>query len=266
MSQENFQRFQRLHQGKQALLLANVWDAASARLCASLGVEALATSSAGVAWARGYADGSDLPVEEFLNAVAGISRVTNLPLSADIEDGYSDDSQQVVQLVQKLMDLGVVGINLEDASKPAELLVSKIKAIREALGDRGLFINARTDIYLKNLVPGEQRLQAALERGQQYIDAGASGIFLPGMHDADEIKQAVDSLAAPVNLLIEPGVPDCDALNQLGVKRLSAGSGTFLVAYDAGLRVMRQVSEGIWPERASDMLTYPQMNQHLRDE
>ena len=266
MSQENFQRFERLHHGEQALLLANVWDAASARLCASLGVEALATSSAGVAWARGYADGSALPEDEFLSAVASIVRVTDLPLSVDFEDGYSDDPAAVVHLIEKLVDLGVVGINLEDGAKSPDLLVSKIKAIREALGDRGLYINARTDIYLRNLVPAEQRLQASLERAQQYIDAGASGIFLPGMHDAEEIKQATQSLSAPVNLLIEPGIPDYATLNQLQVKRLSAGSGTFLAAYDAGLRAMHQVSAGEWPERASDMLTYPQMNQHLQVE
>ena len=128
-------RFLALHHADKPLLIANAWDAASTALWQHAGAPAIGTSSAALAWACGYADGGPLVHDALVAKVREILRVARVPVSVDLEDGYSDDPQQVANLVRELVDLGVVGINIEDAGKPAELLVAKIEAIRATLGE-----------------------------------------------------------------------------------------------------------------------------------
>src|SRR3984957_12096154 len=149
--------FRDLHQGPALLVLPNAWDAGSARLIESLGAKAIATTSAGLAWSRGYADGNTLPNDQLTAAARDIARGIRVPLSVDIEAGYSDDPRAVARLAAGLLDVGAVGINIEDGPDSPDLLCRKIEAIRENTARSGVdvFINARTDVYLRGLASGE---------------------------------------------------------------------------------------------------------------
>src|SRR5271156_1438280 len=152
------QLFKNLHRGPAILLLPNAWDAISARLIESLGAKAIATTSAGLAWSCGYADGNVLPKAALADAIAAIARVIEVPLSADIEAGYSDDPKDVEALVARIIDAGAVGINIEDGAGDPPLLCAKIEAARRAAARASvdLYVNARTDVYLRKLVPAAQ--------------------------------------------------------------------------------------------------------------
>jgi 2-methylisocitrate lyase-like PEP mutase family enzyme len=219
------QRFRQLH-ADGLLLLANAWDAGSARLIESLGAPAIATTSAGVAWAHGYADGDELPVPRLLAAVAGIRRIIDVPLSVDVEGGYSDQPDPVAATVLQLVRSGVSGINLEDGGGDPELLCAKIASIKKACAQNGfdVFINARTDVYLRQLAPAAERVQATLQRATLYRAAGADGLFVPGVTDREEIRALATQAQLPLNVLLRPGLPGPQALAELGVRRLSAGS------------------------------------------
>lgn len=217
--------FRHLHtQG--VLRLANAWDAGSARLIERLGAQAVATTSAGMAWSRGYADGDTLPIEHLLTAVEEIARVVRVPLSVDVEGGYSDDPVVMADNVLRLARLGVVGINLEDGSGTPDALCAKIARIRQACATAGLdvYVNARTDVYLRGLAPPGQRVQATLERAALYRDAGADGLFVPGVVEAAQIRDIAAGAGLPLNVMLRPQLPALDELQSLGVRRLSAGS------------------------------------------
>ena len=149
MAADAYSRFLELHRARSPLLVANAWDAGSTVLWQRAGAPAIGTSSAAMAWACGYADGGALPVEALLHQVRSIVRVASVPVSIDLEDGYSDDPHAVAALVGQVAAAGVAGINLEDGAGRPEALVEKIQAVREALGGTPLFVNARTDIFLK---------------------------------------------------------------------------------------------------------------------
>lgn len=208
------------------LLLANAWDAGSARLAQAAGARAIATSSAAVAWAHGWPDGDRLPVDLVLQTTRAIAGATGLPVTVDIEGGYSDEPARVGALVADVMAAGAVGINIEDGSKDPALLVAKIAAARAAATTAGvdLFINARIDTWLRNLAPPSERVAETLARAARYRAAGASGLFAPGVTDAGEIAALVAGTDMPVNVLAWTGLPDADRLQALGVRRLSAGS------------------------------------------
>ena len=226
MSKPNFQIFSDLHQ-HGLLRLPNAWDAGSARLTESLGAQAVATTSAGVAWANGYGDGHQMPTDVVVSVCRSMARVIKVPLSADIEGGYSASPEAVAQLGQQLADVGVVGINLEDGREPAELLARKIEAVKNALARQGLdlFINARTDVYLDALVDAPQRVAEVLQRARLYAAAGANGLFVPAIVALPEIRAISSQTALPLNVLAWNGLPGVDDLQQAGVRRLSAGSG-----------------------------------------
>ena len=218
--------FRQLH-ASGLLILPNVWDAGSARLVESLGARALATSSAAVAWAHGYPDGDLLPVPLLAATVAEIRRVATLPLSVDVEGGYSTDPAGVAETVARVVDAGGVGINLEDGTSEPYLLCAKIEAARQSARRLGveLFVNARTDVYLRNLAPPERRIAETLARAEQYRSAGADGIFVPGVVDPEQIRAVAQGVRLPLNVLARAGLPDAARLEALGVRRLSAGSG-----------------------------------------
>ena len=219
--------FKQLHDGSRLLHLPNAWDAGSARLFESLGAPAIATTSAGVAWAAGYADGGQMPVDVAIAVAANIARVLTVPLSVDFENGYDDDPQAVALSVLRLIDAGVAGINLEDGHDAPQVLAAKIAAIKELAAQEGkdIFINTRTDVYLKALAPEGERVAEVLRRAALYQGAGADGLFVAGIVKTDDIAQVVAAVAVPVNVMDWPDVPNAETLMQLGVRRLSAGSG-----------------------------------------
>lgn len=216
--------FHSLHDG--LLMLSNCWDGGSARVAQAAGATALATSSAAVAWSHGYADGSHLPTELLLATVRGIRRVSDLPLSVDVEDGYSADPAAVALLVRELIGAGVVGINIEDGADAPELLAGKIAIAREVADAAGvrLFINARTDVYLRGLADGEGKPAETIRRAGLYRAAGASGLFVPGLSEERDIAAIAAAVAFPLNVMALPGLAAPQRLRELGVRRLSAGS------------------------------------------
>lgn len=227
------QTFHDLHAGPDVLVLPNAWDAASAALMEDAGAKAVATSSAAVAWARGYADGDLLPVPVLLDVIGGIARVIKVPLTADIEGGFTDDLETLTQTVAAVIGAGAVGINLEDGGRDPELHARKIEAAREAGARSGVdvFVNARIDVYLRGLAEGEAALAETLRRAELYQAAGASGIFVPGPIDEGLIAQLAEGIALPLNIMGRGGAPNAARLSALGVRRLSSATGPFRAAY-----------------------------------
>lgn len=219
--------FHALHAGPDLLILPNAWDAGSARLIETLGAKAIATSSAAVCWAHGYADGHHLPVEFLATSVREITRVVSVPVSCDFEGGYSDDLPTVAENIAKVIDAGAVGINIEDGRDPPELLAAKIGVVRETAAKLGvnLFINARTDVFLKGLAEGEAAVTESLRRGALYREAGADGLFVPWVFEPDHIRTIAAECGLPLNVISKPGLPLAAELAKLGARRLSGGTG-----------------------------------------
>jgi 2-methylisocitrate lyase-like PEP mutase family enzyme len=254
--------FRRLHQGG-LLVLPNAWDAGSARLIESLGARALATTSAGVAWSHGYPDGDRMPTSLLRATVADIARVVRIPVSADVEGGYSSDPAAVAETVGAVIEAGAVGINIEDGSGAPELLCAKIERAKSAGVRLGvdLFVNARTDVYLRGLATEERRVEETLARAELYRSAGADGIFVPGLADSDEIRAVVRDLPLPLNLMAWRGLPPAAELEALGVRRLSAGAGIVEAAYAKTLRLAGAfLKTGASDPVTAESRTYPEIN------
>ncbi|UTP39552.1 isocitrate lyase/phosphoenolpyruvate mutase family protein [Phenylobacterium sp. LH3H17] len=239
--------FRALHAGPDILVLPNAWDAASAALMEDAGAKAVATSSAAVAWAHGYADGDILPVPTLLAAIGEMARVIKVPLTADIEGGYSDDLATVAQTIRGVIDAGAVGINFEDGARDPDLHVRKIEAVREAAAQAGvaLFVNARIDVYLKGLAKGEEALAETLRRAELYKAAGADGIFVPGPAEDALLATLAKEIALPLNVMGRPGVAPAARLQALGVRRLSSATAPFRAAYAAlGTSITAYLKDG----------------------
>jgi len=245
--------FRELHGTGRLLVLPNAWDAGSARLIEDCGAAAIATTSAGLAWARGYPDGHGLPATVLRAAVEEIARVVRVPLSVDAEGGYGDDPDAVGDLVRQLAEAGAVGINLEDGSGSPALLCAKIAAAKRGAAQAGVdvFVNARTDVVLRGLVPAEQAVDEIARRAALYRDAGCDGVFAPKLVDPTAARAVVAAVAPlPLNLLAMPGLAPAAELRALGVRRLSAGSA---LAADALGRV-RALATAFLGEGRSDSL------------
>lgn len=222
-----------LHAGQRILILPNAWDALSAALFAAAGAPAIATTSAGVAWACGYPDGDALPHADLLFALRAITRAAGaLPVTADIESGYSDDPAGVAALALELRAIGIAGINLEDGDGPPAVLAAKIAAVKSALRRAGgdLFVNARADVYLRDLASGQDAVNETIARAALYARAGADAIFVPALA-TEAIARVADAIALPLAVFAVPGLPPAKRLFELGVRRLSAGPGLTKLAY-----------------------------------
>ena len=225
--------FHALHAGPDILVLPNAWDAASAALMSDAGAKAVATSSAAVAWARGYADGDILPLPILLQVISECAKASRVPLTADIEGGYSDDLATLAETIKGVIGAGAVGINLEDGTRSPDLHARKVEAARKAADQAGvnLFINARTDVYLKGLAAGDAALAETLRRADLYGRAGANGIFVPGPNDATLIASLASQIVLPFNIMSRGGVPKAAELQAMGVRRLSSATGLFNAAF-----------------------------------
>lgn len=242
---ENSEKFRALHAPGKLLILPNAWDAASARAAEDAGAAAIATSSAALAWCHGYPDGEALPAVVLIAAVEEIVRVVKVPVSVDSEGGYSSDPVKAASFVAALIEAGAAGINLEDGSAPPELLAAKIEAIKSTAKAKGtdIFINARVDVYLRNLVPDDAKLAEAIRRGKIYRDAGADGLFVPGLNDLAGIREVVGAVDLPFNSLVQKGLPPIAELKAAGVRRVSAGAGISRAAYGAAKRATKMLLE-----------------------
>lgn len=223
----SYTSFKKLHQQNQVFVVGNVWDAPSAKLAEESGFKALGSSSHAIANLLGYADGEKISTKELLFMVERIVKSVSIPVSVDFESGYSDSPEKVAQNVNRLIDLGVVGINLEDGKVingvrklgDSSLLVEKIQAIKSQ--NHNIFINARADTYTTK---HENALDESIKRAKEYEKAGADGIFIPLAESPKDIQALVKATDLPLNLFLTPQLADLEALTQWGVKRLSHGA------------------------------------------
>lgn len=255
--------FRRLHHEGPLLRLANAWDAGSARILEACGAPAIATTSAGVAWAHGYPDGNALPTAELVADVARMARVLTVPLSVDVEGGYSGSPAAVGETVAAVASAGAVGINLEDGGDPPATLCAKIEASKAAARRAGvdLFVNARTDVYLRGLVAPEKALAETLARAARYRDAGCDGLFVPYLAAPEAIREIVAAAGLPLNLLVVPKLPSMSELERLGVRRVSAGSSIAATAYGLARTVATQfLAEGRCDTMLAQRFDYQELN------
>lgn len=236
-----------LHVPGRPLVLANAWDAVSARIVEDAGGAAVATTSAGLAWSLGVADGDRLDRDVALAAVARITAVVRVPVSADIESGYASGAEGVGDTVRAVLAAGAVGVNIEDALyeegagplRPVAEQAERIAAVRAAADAAGvpLFVNARIDTFLR----GAGGVEETLERAAAFLAAGADGVFVPGTVDPAIVKALVEGIDGPLNILVGPGAPSVDELAALGVARISAGSSVAAAAHALVRRAAREL-------------------------
>jgi 2-methylisocitrate lyase-like PEP mutase family enzyme len=235
MSQiEKAREFAALHVKGSPIVLYNAWDAGSAKAIVDAGAKAIATSSWSVAAAQGYEDGELLPLVLAEQILGRIAATVDVPVTVDLEGGYSEDDRELAANVSRLLDSGIIGINFEDRVVKGDGLYSidrqaqRIAAIREAAERKGisLFVNARTDAFLGH----SGNVNEALTRAKAYASAGASGFFIPGLTDDTQIRRIADESPLPVNVMVMEGVSPVHQLAKLGVARVSYGPIPYIEA------------------------------------
>lgn len=256
------------------LVLPNAWDAASTIIYEAAGFDAVGTSSAGIAAALGAPDGEHVSRDEMLAVVERIAHSVDIPVSADIEAGYGTSPQAVAETVRRTIDAGAVGINLEDGSDEVAIglvdredHVATIRASREAADESGVpvVINGRTDVFWRNVGPEADRVDRVVERANAYIDAGSDCAFVPGVTDLDTIAALVDGIDGPLNVLGGPGAPSIPALADVGVARISVGSGPMR----ATLGLLQEISDELLTDGTYDgmrnAIPYDDLHEFLAD-
>ena len=261
-------QFRQLHQGPSILVLPNAWDVASAKIFSSLGFAAIATTSSGIANCLGYADGENIPLDEMLFMIKRVVNAVDVPVTADIEAGYTNDPEELSHTIASVIDLGVVGINLEDSSAADELIdvdlqIEKLRTVRGAASSSGveLFINARVDVYLLGVGEEEERFGNAIDRALAYKAAGVDCIFIPGVADERVIGGLVKNIPGPINILAVANTPPTDVLEKLGVARVSTGSGPARACATLARRIGRElIDHGTYSSFTHDAMTYKEIN------
>lgn len=265
--------FRSMHTSGDVLVLANVWDVASARIVEDAGFPALATTSAGVAFAHGFPDGQKISLERMLEAVAEIASAVNVPVTADVEAGYGSTPEHAARTAQGVIEAGAVGMNFEDATgDPASplfdlpLQLERIRAIRETSSKAGipLVLNARTDVYLAQVGDPATRYDESLRRLSAFRDAGADCVFIPGVRDPEIIKRFVADLNCPINILGVGGGPSIRDLAGMGVRRVSLGSGPMRAAMGALFRLVDELKTSGTCSQMESAPSHAQMNELMK--
>ena len=261
--------FRRLHDRKDVLVLPNAWDVPSARVFEDEGFPAVATSSAGMLVSLGYRDGEEIPVEEFVSAIARIARTLSVPLSADVVGGFGSGPDEVARSVKGVIRAGAVGINIEDfvhAAKkllPVEKQAAKLKALvklRESL-NVPFVINARTDALRFGAGDENSKLEEAMRRAEAYRDLGADCVYPMGLVDAESISRFAKALDFPFNVMVRKGLPSVPELKRLGVARVSFGPSASYAAMGLLKRASREVREkGTYGSLVDGAITFDELN------
>lgn len=242
--------FRAMHHGPDPLLLVNVWDVASARIVEEAGFPAVATTSAGIAFARGFPDGEKIHPDRMFASIAQIAGAVKVPVTGDVEAGYGDSPERALHTARNIIFGGAVGMNFEDATGDSNhpladlsLQLERIRSIREAASkyDLALVLNARTDVYLLQVGDPAKRYDETVRRLSAFRDAGADCVFAPGVRDPETIRRLVVDLKHPVNILAGPDSPSVSELAALGVRRISLGSGPMR----ATLGLLRRLAEEV---------------------
>ncbi len=261
--------FQQFHQGPQILVIANAWDAASARIFEHAGMRAIGTGSAGVAYSHGYPDNERIPRDVILAATREIVRTVKVPVTADILTGLGATAEAVVATVKEVIAMGAVGVNIEDSTDNGprlfdlELQVEKIRAVCDAVKASGvpIVVNARTDSFWLKLGDEKARLRASIERANRYREAGADCLFVPAALDRETIRTLAAEINGPINILTMPGCPPIAELQQLGVRRVSEGSGPMRATMMLTRRIAEELLQsGTYTRFHNDALPYPEAN------
>ncbi|WP_394617099.1 isocitrate lyase/phosphoenolpyruvate mutase family protein [Lentzea sp. JNUCC 0626] len=254
------------------LVLPNAWDVASAAVVAAAGVKAVATSSAGVSWSQGYRDGERIPRAVMAAAVRRIAQAVDLPVTADVEAGYGPDPADVAATVTAILEAGAVGINLEDSRAPGGPLFgvrtqcARIEAARRtasAEGCPGLFVNARIDVHLFGIGDPAGRSDEVVRRARAYADAGADGIFVPGLIDLDALRTLTSATSLPINVGAMPEGPTVAEFAAAGVRRISLGSWLAQTAMATALHTARDALTHGTFDRVAGALEFGTMNAFL---
>jgi 2-methylisocitrate lyase-like PEP mutase family enzyme len=234
----NAEKLRQLH-ADGVLVLPNAWDAGSAAMIELAGASAIATTSGGVAWSLGRSDGQRLTRAAMIDRVREIVAAVIVPVTADVEGGYGPDPEDVGATVAEVIAVGAVGVNIEDSRAPGGPLfdpaeqAARIRGARVAAasaGLLGLFINARTDVFLVG-IGGQDRLDDVLARASAYAEAGADALFVPGLVDLSAIAKLTAASPLPVNVMAGPGAPPIAELAAAGVRRVSVGTAITQAAY-----------------------------------
>jgi 2-methylisocitrate lyase-like PEP mutase family enzyme len=261
--------FRALHRGPPLLLMANAWDAVSARIFEAEGFAAVATTSGGVSWALGYADGEAAPWDEVVGQTARIARAVAVPVTADIEAGFGATPQAVGRSVGDIIRAGAVGVNLEDGMpgpnplRAIDEAAGRIRAAREAARAAGvpIVINARTDLYLKQIGDEASRFDEAVARGRAYLAAGADCFYPITLRDPATIGRLVQALKAPININVRAGFPSVAELEALGVARITTATQITLMALATTRQIAREIKATGRFDAIDPAIAHPEMQQ-----
>ena len=266
--------FQQLHLGPPILVIANAWDAASARVFEHAGIRAVGTGSAGIAFSPGFPDNERIPRDVFLAATREIVHAVGVPVTADILGGLGNTVEAVVATVKDVIAIGAVGINVEDGTDDGPRLldlaqqVEKIRAIRDAVQACGvpIVVNARTDSFWLKRGDRNVWLRTSIERANRYREAGADCLFVPSVTDRETIGTLVAEIDGPLNILATPGCPPIAELQQLGVRRVSVGSGPMRAAMMLTRRIAEELLQsGTYTRFHDDAIPYAEANRLFGD-
>jgi 2-methylisocitrate lyase-like PEP mutase family enzyme len=266
--------FQKLHLGPEILVVVNAWDAASARVFEHAGAKAVATGSAGIAFSHGYPDNEFVPREVILDATREIVASVQVPVTADILTGLGRSIDDAARTVREVIAMGVAGINLEDGSEEGgahlfdvEFQCDKIRAVRAAARDAGvpIVVNARTDSFWLKTGEERERLRVTIERANRYREAGAHCLFVPSVTDKATIRTLVQEINGPINILTVPGCPPVPELQELGVRRVSEGSGPMRATMMLARHIAQELlTTGTYTRFHNDTVPYAEANRLFR--
>ena len=265
---EKADRFLKYHHDKEILVLLNSWDTGSSKLIEACGYKAVATTSMGIAASFGYPDCQVIQLSELIAAITGIVNAVQVPVTVDIEAGYGNNKDEIIDSVKKIIATGIVGINIEDSIDLSPVLIdemefceriSAIRSLSESLGFH-LVINARTDSFYTSSGSPQEKLSESIRRGNKYREAGADCIFVQPVWERETIATLVKEINAPINILANPGIgggmpPSVRELQDLGVARLSLGSALMKATLSLTKKVADELSEKGTYNILSDAMT-----------
>ena len=263
LQKEKADLFLKYHQDKEILVLLNSWDTGSSKLIEECGYKAIATTSMGIAASWGYPDCEVIQLSEMIETIKGIVNAVHVPVTVDIEAGYGNNLNEIIDSVRKIIATGIVGINIEDSINLNPVLIdemefceriSAIRALSDSLGFH-LVINARTDSFYTSLGSPREKLLESIKRGNKYREAGADCIFVQPVWEKEMISTLVKEINAPVNILSNPAIgaglpPSVRELQDLGVSRLSLGSSLM----KATLALIKKVADELSEKGTYDLL------------
>ena len=263
IQKEKAELFLKFHQDKEILVLLNSWDIGSSKLIEASGYKAIATTSMGIAAALGYPDCQVIQLSEMIGVITGIVKAVQVPVTVDIEAGYGNNLNEIIESVKKIIATGIVGINIEDSIDLNPVLIdevefceriSAIRALSNSL-DFHLVINARTDSFYTSPGSSQKKLSESIKRGNKYREAGADCIFVQPVSEKETIATLVKEINAPINILANPtigsGSPlSISELQDLGVARVSLGSGLM----KATLALIKKIADELTEKGTYDIL------------